>query len=162
MKTIYLLLGLSLSLLSNCQVLASQKDNGWYYSIDSQQDSIFHKPLDMIYHKKLEDNLEKELQKPNYSSRAVDYMKSDAYRKYKSHICDNPEYINLMFQGFLFQMSPKGLYGHLIDDIVRSCYPNAPSIWKIAVNTYNEGDEKTAISNYQRRIRQLIIEQKCK
>lgn len=56
---------------------------------------IHEQKSDMIKYKKLEENFEKELQKPNISSCATDYMTSDAYKKYKSHICEYPNEINL-------------------------------------------------------------------
>lgn len=118
--------------------------------------------LDTAEYKIMEENLKRELQKPNLSSRAIDYMRSDAYKKYKSHICKYPAYINLMFQGFLFQESVKGLSGHLIDDIVKSRYPNAPSIWTMATNTNNKDDESITISKYQRHISQLMNEERNK
>jgi len=46
MKTLYLsLLGLLLSLMSYSQVQTSPKENGWYYIIDGQQDSISQEPI---------------------------------------------------------------------------------------------------------------------
>lgn len=186
MKAIYLsLLGLSLSLISHSQVQTSLKENGYFQifnphgydlkriyqqllkektkSTESLSAHCSHEQkIDTIIYKKLEEDLEKELQKPNISSRAVDYMTSDAYKKYKSHICEYPYYINLMFQGFLFQGAVKGLYGHLIDDIVKTRYPNAPSIWIMATNTNNKDDEISAISKYKKRICLLINEERNK
>ena len=118
--------------------------------------------LDTVIYKKLEENLEKELQKPNISSRAIDYMTSDAYKKYKSHICEYPDYINLMFQGFLFQGAVRGLYGHLIDDIVKTRYPNAPSIWIMVTNVNSKENEVSTISKYQKHINLLVNEERNK
>lgn len=112
-----------------------------------------------VEYKKLEKALEEELQKPNVSSRAVDYMVSDAYKNYKSYVCEHPCYINSMFQSFLFQKSPKGLYGLLIDDIIKSRYPEAPSIWKMTTDTNVKDDEASIILKYQRRVSQLISEE---
>lgn len=89
-------------------------------------------------------------------------MTSDAYKKYKSYVCEYPEYINLMFQSFLFQKSVKGLYGHLIDDIVKYRYPDAPSIWIMATKANHKDSETTAILEYQKQIRLLINEERNK
>lgn len=118
--------------------------------------------LDTAEYKIMEENLKGELQKPNFSSHAIDYMRSDAYKKYKSYICKHPEYINLMFQSFLFQESVKGLYGHLIDDIVKYRYPEAPSIWIMATKENHKDSETTAVLKYQKCIRLLINEEKNK
>lgn len=148
MKTIYLaLLGLSLSLISHGQ--------------DGQPEHCRHEQNIETY-KTLEESLKEELQKPNFSSRAADYMTSDAYKKYKSYICEYPDYINIMFQGFLFQESVKGLYGHLIDDIVKTRYPNAPSVWIMTANTNNKDDERSIVSKYQKRVGQLMNEERNK
>lgn len=131
------------------------------YSTESFSEASFHEQkANTVTYKKLEENLEKELQKPNFSSRAADYMTSDAYKKYKSYVCEYPEYINLMFQSFLFQKSVKGLYGHLIDDIVKYRYPDAPSIWIMATKANHKDSETTAILEYQKCIRLLINEEK--
>lgn len=46
MRMIYLLLlGLSLPLMSCSQEQTSQKENGWYYIIDEQQDSVSQEPI---------------------------------------------------------------------------------------------------------------------
>lgn len=131
-------------------------------STESLSEAYFREQkADTVKYKKLEENLKKELLKPNFSSRAADYMSSDAYKKYKSFVCEYPEYIDLMFQSFLFQESVKGLYGHLIDDIVKYRYPDAPSIWMMATKTNHKNEETTAILEYQRRIR-LLINKECR
>lgn len=130
-------------------------------STESFSEAYFHEQkASMMKYKQLEENLEKELRKPNFSSRSADYMTSDAYNKYKSYVYEYPEYINLMFKSFLFQESVKGLYGHLIDDIVKYRYPDAPSIWTMATNTNHKDDEATVILEYQRRIKLLINKEK--
>ncbi|WP_322934035.1 SecDF P1 head subdomain-containing protein [Bacteroides sp. CG01] len=139
--------------------LLKEKEN----FIESLSAHCFHEQrLDTAEYKIMEENLKEELQKPNFSSRAIDYMRSDAYKKYKSYICKHPEYINLMFQSFLFQESVKGLYGHLIDDIVKYRYPEAPSIWIMATKANHKDSETTAVLKYQKFIRLLINEEKNK
>lgn len=85
-------------------------------------DHYWYGALDTVEYKNLEKALQEELQEPkmqNFSSHSEDYMKSTAYRNYKNYISKHPEYINLMFQSFLFE-GPKGLYGYLIDDIIEN------------------------------------------
>lgn len=72
--------------------LTTKSDEHYWYSI-----------TDSAEYKKLEEALKEELEKSNLSSRASDYMQSDTYQMYKMYICNNPEYINLMFQCFLFK-----------------------------------------------------------
>lgn len=139
-----------------------QISNPYEYDLKRIYRQLLKEKANTVTYKKLEENLEKELQKPNFSSRAADYMTSDAYKKYKSYVCEYPEYINLMFQSFLFQKSVKGLYGHLIDDIVKYRYPDAPSIWIMATKANHKGSETTAILEYQKRIRLLINEERNK
>ena len=105
---------------------------------------------------RLERKLEEELRKYKFSSRAVDYMTSSAYKDYKSFIGEHPDYINLMFQGFLFQESPRGLYGYLIDDIIRYRYPEAPSIREAVESTDNKDDEAFAVLRYQKKVWRLM------
>ena len=88
-------------------------------------------------YKKLEIALFEELQKPNFSSRAEDYMKSEAYLNYKTFICKNPDYIEMMFRCFLFKSNPQGLYGYLIDDIIK-------------------GVDVPTVEDYQKTIRKLM------
>lgn len=45
MRMIYLLLGLSLPLMSCSQEQTTQKENGWYYIIDEQQNSVSQEPI---------------------------------------------------------------------------------------------------------------------
>ncbi|MBK5722101.1 hypothetical protein JGH11_14580 [Dysgonomonas sp. Marseille-P4677] len=115
---------------------------------------------DTVEYKNLEEALREELQKPSLSSRSEDYMKSTAYRNYKTYIYENPDYINLMFQGFLFSESPKGLYGYLIDDIIKNKYPQAPTIREYIEKTDNSNDELFAILQWQKRIWQLMNQEK--
>ncbi len=160
MKIIHLsLIGLLFSLISYGQVNTRKKEN----FIESSSLHCCHEQrLDTAEYKIMEEKLKEALQKPNFSSHAVDYMKSDAYKKYKSYICKHPEYIDLMFQSFLFQESVKGLYGHLIDDIVKYRYPEAPSIWIMATKANHKDSETTVILKYQRSIKQLINEERNK
>lgn len=139
-----------------------QISNPYEYDLKRIYRQLLKEKANTVTYKKLEENLEKELQKPNFSSRAADYMTSDAYKKYKSYVCEYPEYINLMFQSFLFQKSVKGLYGHLIDDIVKYRYPDAPSIWIMATKANHKDSETTAILEYQKQIRLLINEERNK
>lgn len=139
-----------------------QISNPYEYDLKRIYHQLLKEKANTVTYKKLEENLEKELQKPNFSSRAADYMTSDTYKKYKSYVCKYPEYINLMFQSFLFQKSVKGLYGHLIDDIVKYRYPDAPSIWIMATKANHKDSETTVILEYQKRIRLLINEERNK
>lgn len=108
--------------------------------------------LDTVTYNRLEFVLRQELDKPNFSSRAKDYMKSDAYKAYKTYLCNNPDYINLMFQGFLFTEPSAGLCGWLVDDIVKSRYPTAPSLVEMTAGTDNKDDEMFAKLKYQKAI----------
>ena len=112
--------------------------------------------LDTATYNKLESALREELAKPNFSSRAEDYMKSDAYKRYKAYLCENADYINLMFQGFLFTEPSAGLCGFLVDDIVKSRYPTAPSIRAMTTETDNQDDEMFAKLNYQKAVWRLM------
>lgn len=110
---------------------------------------------DSIEYKKLEKALQKELSQPNISSKSSDYMKSDTYNAYKKYVCDNPEYINLMFQGFLFK-DVKGLHGFLIDDIIQNKYPFAPSIRFYVNKTDSANDEALAMFEWKKKIKLLM------
>lgn len=112
--------------------------------------------LDSGTYNELETALRQELDKPNVSSRAEDYVKSDAYKAYKAYLCQNPDYINLMFQGFLFTESAAGLCGWLVDDVVQSRYPSAPSLQKMAAEIDNEDDEMFVKLKYQKAIWKLM------
>lgn len=113
-------------------------------------DYYWHGELNTVEYKKLEEALWLELQKPNLSSRSEDYMKSVAYQNYRDYIYENPDYINLMFRGFLFKESPKGLYGYLIDDIIKNKYPQVPSIRESVEKTDNRDDELFAILQWKK------------
>lgn len=78
-------------------------------------------------------------------------MKSDAYKAYKQYLHENKDYINLMFQGFLFN-NLKGLNGYLVDDIIQSKYPFVPSIRSYIDKTENVDDEKLAVYEWQRKV----------
>lgn len=128
----------------------------WKDMVTNPLDHYRYGKRDTVEYKNLEEALREELQKPNLSSRSEDYMKSVAYRNYKACIYENPGYINLMFQGFLFSESPKGLYGYLIDDIIINKFPQAPSIREFVEKTDNRDDEQVAVREWQKLIRNLI------
>ncbi len=119
-------------------------------------DRYWYGQLDTVVYNKLENALYEELQKGNPSSRSGDYMKSEAYLDYKSFLNEHWEYMNLMFQSFLFRESPKGLYGYLIDDIVQSRFPDAPSVRDFVEKTDNRDDEIFAVNDWQKRIWRLM------
>lgn len=125
-------------------LMSNPLDHHWYGNLDTATFTS------------LEKELMQELQNLNLSSNSEDYMHSVVYIQYKDYIHDYPEYINLMFQGFLFDVSPKGLYGILVDDIVKNKYSDAPSIMEFVENTDNRDDELLAIHDYQKRIWRLI------
>lgn len=56
-----------------------------------------------------------------------------------------------MFQGFLFN-DLKGLRGYLVDDIIQSLYPSAPSIRNYIDKTDNVDDERFAVYEWQRKV----------
>ena len=118
--------------------------------------------LDTATYNQLESALREEMTKPpfNISSRAEDYMKLKAYRKYKAYLCENADYINLMFQGFLFTEPASGLCGFLVDDIVKSRYPTAPSIRAMTSGTDNPDDEMFAKLKYQKAVWRLMNEER--
>ena len=120
--------------------MSSKPDEHYWYSIEDSSEYV-----------RLEKALEDELEKTNYSSKASDYMKSDAYIAYKQYLHENKDYINLMFQGFLFN-NLKGLHGYLVDDIIQSKYPSAPSIRSYIYKTDNADDEKFAVYEWQRKV----------
>ncbi|WP_101688478.1 hypothetical protein [Dysgonomonas massiliensis] len=123
-------------------------------------DYYWYGELNTVEYKNLEEALREELQRPNLSSHSEDYMKSTAYQNYKDYIYENPDYINLMFQGFLFSESPKGLYGYLIDDIIKNKYPQAPTIREYVEKTDNRDDEQFAVLHWQKRIWKLMNQKK--
>lgn len=108
---------------------------------------------DTLPYKKLEKALFEELQKPNVSSRVGDYMQSVAYQEYKDYIDAHRECIDFMFKSFLFEENPQGLYGYLIDDIIKNIYPSAPSIRDM---TDKSTDGTATIKAYQEQIRNLM------
>lgn len=166
MKTGYLLFGLSLLLMQCRQEQTLRKENREYHILSKQKECAdmptnpkshyWWGNLDTTTYNKLESALREELAKPNFSSRAEDYMKSEAYNKYKAYLCENTYYINLMFQSFLFTEPSAGLCGYLVDDIVRSRYPTAPSIRAMVTKTGNQDDETFAKLNYKKVVWQLM------
>ena len=124
------------------------------------EDHYWWGDLDTATYNQLEFALRKEMTKPHYSSRAEDYMKLEAYRKYKTYLCEHADYINLMFQGFLFTEPASGLCGFLVDDIVKSRYPTAPSIRVMTSGTDNPDDEMFAKLKYQKAVWRLMNEEK--
>ena len=123
----------------------------WIELTGKPNEQYWHSIKDTAKYKSLEKALHEELQKRSVSSRASDYMESEAYKDYKRYISANHEYINLMFQGFLLH-APKGLNGYLVDDIIQSIYPKAPSIRDFVNKTDNKDDEKWAIYEWQKEI----------
>ena len=115
------------------------------------EEHLWYSIQDSTEYKKREEALIKELDKPNISSHASDYMKSQAYQDFKQYINNHPDYIALMCQGFLFK-DIKGLHGYLIDDIIQSRYPSAPSIRTYVDKTTNVDDEKFAVYQWQRKV----------
>ena len=115
------------------------KEHYWYSIQDSTE------------YKRLEKALREELEKPNVSNKASDYMKSDAYKAYKQYLHDNEEYISLMFQGFMFK-ELKGLCGYLVDDIIQSKYPSVPSIRSYVNEAGNMDDERFAVYEWERKV----------
>lgn len=128
--------------------LTTKPDEHYWYSI-----------TDSAEYKKLEEALKEEFEKSNLSSRASDYMQSDTYQMYKMYVCNNSEYINLMFQCFLFKKI-RGLYSYLIDDIIQTKYPSAPSIRTYIDKTDNSDDERFAVYEWQRQIWVLMNKDK--
>ena len=123
----------------------------WIDLISKPEEHYWYSIQDSTKYKKLEKALKEELKKTNFSSRATDYMKSDAYKAYKQYLHENEDYINLMFQGFLFN-NLKGLNGYLVDDIIQSKYPYVPSIRSYIDKTENVDDEKLAAYEWQRKV----------
>lgn len=120
--------------------MSSKPDEHYWYSIEDSSEYV-----------RLEKALEDELEKTSYSSKASDYMKSDAYIAYKQYLHENKDYINLMFQGFLFN-NLKGLHCYLVDDIIQSKYLSAPSIRSYIDKTDNADDERFAVYEWQRKV----------
>lgn len=116
--------------------------------------------LDTATYNQLESALREEMTKAHFSSRAEDYMKLEAYRKYKAYLCEHADYINLMFQGFLFTEPASGLCGFLVDDIVKSRYPTAPSIRAMTSGTDNPDDEMFAKLKYPKAVWRLMNEER--
>lgn len=120
--------------------MSSKPDEHYWYSIEDSSEYV-----------SLEKVLKDELAKTGYSSKASDYIKSEAYNAYKQYLHENKDYINLMFHGFLFN-DLKGLYGYLVDDIIQSKYPSAPSIRSYIDKTDNADDERFAVYEWQRKV----------
>ncbi len=120
--------------------MSSKPDEHYWYNIEDSSEYV-----------SLEKALKDELEKTGYSSKASDYMKSEAYKAYKQYLHENKDYINLMFQGFLFN-NLKGLHGYLVDDIIQSKYPYTPSIRSYIDKTDNADDERFAVYEWQRKV----------
>ena len=133
----------------------------WVDMSVNPEDHYWWGDLDTATYNQLESALREEMTKPPFSisSRAEDYMKLDAYRKYKAYLCEHADYINLMFQGFLFTEPASGLCGFLVDDIVKSRYPTAPSIRVMTSGTDNPDDEMFAKLKYQKVVWRLMNEE---
>lgn len=120
--------------------MSSKPEEHYWYCIEDSSEYV-----------RLEKALKDELDKAENNSRASDYMRSDAYKAYKQYLHENKDYINLMFQGFLFN-DLKGFYSYLVDDIIQSKYPSAPSIRSYIEKTDNTDDEKFAINEWLRKV----------
>ena len=127
----------------------------WIDMVAKPEEHYWHSINDSTEYCKLEQALQKELEKPNVSSRASAAMESAAYKAYKQYLCDNPEYLNLMFQGFLFK-DIKALHAFLIDDIIQTRYPAAPSIRGYVDRTENADDERWAVYEWQKQVWRLM------
>lgn len=132
----------------------------WVDMSVNPEDHYWWGDLDTATYNQLESALREEMTKPPFSSRAEDYMKLKTYRKYKAYLCENADYINLMFQGFLFTESASGLCGYLVDDIVKSRYSAAPSIRAMTSGTDNPDDEMFAKLKYQKAVWRLMNEER--
>lgn len=121
------------------QLMTKPNEHYWYSITDSSE------------YKRLEKALKDELSLPGISSKSSDCMKSKAYQEYKLYLNNNPAYINLMFKGFLFK-DLKGLCGYLVDDIIQTKYPSAPSIRRYVEKTDNFDDERFAVYHWQRKV----------
>lgn len=119
------------------------------------EEHLWYSIQDSTEYKKREEALIKKLEQPDFSSHTSDYMKCQAYQDFKQYINNHPEYIALMCQGFLFK-DIKGLHGYLIDDIIQSMYPSAPSIRTYVDKITNVDDEKFAVYQWQRKVWFLI------
>jgi len=133
----------------------------WMDISTNPEDHYWWGNLDSNTYIQLETSLHQELDKANVSSCPYDYMKSDAYKSYKAYLCENPDYINLMFQGFLFTEPSAGLCGWLVDDIVQSRYPEAPSLQKMAAETDNQDDEMFVKLKYQKAVWKLMNQEQA-
>lgn len=127
----------------------------WVDLVTKPEEHYWYSITDSAEYSRLEQALQKELEKPNVSSRASAYMQSAAYKAYKQYLCAHPEYINLMFQGFLFKCI-KGLYGFLIDDIIQTRYPAAPGIRDYVDRTENADDERWTVYEWQKQVWRLM------
>lgn len=125
--------------------------NTWKDSVSNPYMEYLYQINDISQYKKLENGLLEALDRNKYSSRSNDYMSSDAYKEYKTYIGNNPRYINLMFQSFLFE-NAKGLNSYLIDDIIQSKFPEVPSIRVFIDKTVNKDDECSAINAYKKKV----------
>lgn len=128
----------------------------WIDMLSNPEEHYWWGNLDTSTYNKLETALHEELTQAQFSSRAEDYRKLEAYRKYKAYLCENADYINLMFQGFLFSETASGLCGYLVDDIVKSRFPEAPSVRTMTAKTDNPDDEMLAKLKYQKAVWRLM------
>lgn len=125
--------------------------SAWVQLITKPNEHYWYSITDSCEYKRLEKVLKDELSLPGISSKSSDWIKSKAYQEYKLYLNHNPEYINLMFNGFLFK-NLKGLYGYLVDDIIQTKYPSAPSIRRYVEKTDNFDDERFAVYHWQRKV----------
>lgn len=131
----------------------------WVDLITKPEEHYWYSINDSAEYCRLEEALQRELERPNVSSHASVYMQSAVYKAYKKYVCDYPEYLNLMFQGFLFK-GIKGLHGFLIDDIVQTRYPSAPSIRNYVDQTENTDDERLAVYEWQKQVWRLMNQER--
>lgn len=127
--------------------LTTKPDEHYWYSI-----------TDSAEYKKLEEALKEELEKSNLSSRASDYMQSDTYQMYKCIYTTTLNISTLCSNAFFQEI--RGLYSYLIDDIIQTKYPSAPSIRTYVDKTDNSDDERFAVYEWQRQIWVLMNKDK--
>lgn len=131
------------------------------YLFDGKGNLIKQQPLTYCLiddYTALENKLFIELQKPNFSSRSEDYMKSAEYIALKSYILANPEAVEMMLDGFLLKSDVTGLNGYLIDDLVKANYPQVPSIVERFRENPFEKNTAKIVHQYIKDVRSVICE----
>ena len=85
----------------------------WVDMSVNPEDHYWWGDLDTATYSKLESALCEEIAKPNFSSRAEDYMKLDTYKRYKAYLCENADYIDVYKrQVFVPSICPDGQTSH--------------------------------------------------